>query len=253
MDRIKRFLVDCRIMDERDASIYVLGLRKGVIASKDVVGEIKGIRQNTAGDVLRRLSKEGCFEETPPSGGGRGRARKFKAVHLKTALPNLVEGLQDFQEDLALLDEHMEIPSEREPEEEIWIMSPPRVAISGLKGLVESAEKTIQISSHDCTWLEETELSSALKSAIDRKVRVTVLASESGKKKIERSLRAAPKVNIKLSNSDSPVFIIIDKKTAVFPLRQRGISSGYHGLRVTNKDLVENFSNLFEELAKRRR
>ncbi|MHA1962244.1 MAG: hypothetical protein ACW99U_18730 [Candidatus Thorarchaeota archaeon] len=249
LDKLKQFFIDCGIMSKTDASIYVLGLRKRIITTRDVVEKMR-MRQNTAGAHLRRLSREGYFEETPYSGGGKGRARKFKAVHVKTAMPKLLEGLKDFRESLALLDEHMEMPVEGDPEEDIWILSPQRVAVSGLIDLVNSSKKSIKINSHDCTWLEDEDLTSALESAETRKVNVTIIANDAGIERIERNLSASSGIETVCGNCRSPAFVIIDSETVVLSLRLKGISSEYHGLKISSKELVENFSNLFEELKK---
>lgn len=251
-DRIRRFLTKCGIMDESEASIYVLGLEKGVLTTR-MVQETQGIRQSTAGDRLRRLSKAGYFEETPPKGGGRGRARKFRVVSPRTALSEILVGFRGFEEDLALVDEHLELLGDIEPEEEVWISSPQNVALKSLKDLVESATDSIQISSHDCTWLEEPELASALRLATEKNVQVTVLANRLGKEVTREKFSAVKIIEILESKTKGPAFLIVDSKTIVLPLKQRGISSEYHGLKITNKDLVERFLKLFEETAAKER
>src|SRR3989442_6521619 len=112
-DDLRNFLQRIAGLDENEAAIYALGIEKGVITTRDAM-TATNLRQTTAGEILRRLSKRGFFRATvqePGTRGGRGHAQKFTAESPRVALRNILDNIDRFRELLGPLDEHMEYTS----------------------------------------------------------------------------------------------------------------------------------------------
>lgn len=174
---IAMFLVTAGKLDQTKASIYALGLNKLIITSKDVVKETD-LRQNTAGDYLRVLAKNGYFETVPSDSSHKGAIKKYKAIPPSLALKDLIEKTKQLPETLAMIQEHLETQSESlNEEDDIWLIQSQEASIA--KGLhtIKNAKKSVRICSNDCSWFSDDSVRDTLRSVLKKKIPVTVIAN----------------------------------------------------------------------------
>jgi len=150
---VKTFLATSGKLKELDATIYALGLKEGTITSSDVV-EATGLRQTTSGDRLRRLASKGFFEVTPHVGkapaSGRGHPRKYRAVHPRIVLKDLLKRYDELQPALDIIDQHLEVLAESTGQGgDLWLIQPQKIALRKASAMLRGAERSIKIYSHD--------------------------------------------------------------------------------------------------------
>ena len=249
---VKTFLtVSAKLgLDEIDATIYALGLKKGIITSSDVAEETK-LRQPTAGDRLRRLSSKGFFEVTPHVGetpaSGRGHPRKYRVVHPRIALKDLLKEYDKLPPTLGLIDQHFEVLAESTGQEgDLWLLQPEKIALEKASMMLRGAERSIKIYSHDCTWFWDEGIKNALKDAISRGVTVQVLATNP-ERKITKGL-ASINAELYILDFRGPPFCLIDDSLLILPKKEGTLRTQYSLISTNGRYLVDNFGKMYVKL-----
>lgn len=247
---VKTFLTVSGKLDEMDATIYALGLKKGIITSSDVVEETK-LRQPTSGDRLRRLASKGFFEVTPHVGeapaSGRGHPRKYRVVHPRIALKDLLKAYDELRPTLNLIDQHFEVLAESTGQEgDLWLIQPQKTALKKASAMLRGAERSIKIYSHDCTWFWDEGIKNALRDVISRGVTVQVLATNPDRK-ITKGL-ASINAELYLLDFLGPPFCLIDDSLLILPKREGTLRTRYSLILTNDGYLVDNFSKMYVNL-----
>jgi len=247
---VKTFLTISGKLDEMDATIYALGLKEGIITSSDVA-VATGLRQTTSGDRLRRLASKGFFEVTPHVGeiptSGKGHPRRYRVVHPKIVLEDLLKIKDELRPALDIIDQHLEVLAESAgPEGDFWLIQPQKIALKKASSMLRGAERSIKIYSHDCTWFWDEEIKNALKDAITRGVAVQVLATNPDRK-ITKGLAS---INIELYILDfpGPPFCLIDDSLLLLPKKEGTLHIQYSLISTNERYLVDNFSEMYVKL-----
>jgi len=247
---VKTFLAASGKLDELDATIYALGLKEGTITSSDVA-LATGLRQTTSGDRLRRLASKGFFEVTPHVGkapaSGRGHPRKYRVVHPRIVLEDLLKRYDELQPALEIIDQHLEVLAEStEQEGDLWLIWPQKIALKEGSAMLRGAERSIKIYSHDCTWFWDEGIKNTLKDAISRGVTVQVLATNPDRK-IARGLAS---INAELYILDflGPPFCLIDDFLLLLAKREGTLRVQYSLISTNEGYLVDNFSKMYVKL-----
>ncbi len=233
-------------MDSTEAAIYVLGLERGVITTREAMAFTNG-QQTTAGSVLRRLTGRGFFEKTlgeEKAKGGKGHGQKFRAVRPGSALKGVLGGYGRLQELLGAIDEHMDYMAQQDIlEDEVWQI-PTNVSIEHLCGSIASAEKSIRISSNDCSWALDEDIFRAIKEAAGRKLVIEVVVSKVSEVESTRlmSLGLTPRI----APDPSQPFALIDGKALYQSIRFGQTSTHYGALFTKNPYMVRNHISSFE-------
>lgn len=251
-NELKKFLIEAVKLEEKDAAIYILGLRKGIITSGDVIDAhiVPRARQNTAGDHLRRLRHDGYFESGPEEENrrGKGRARKYKATPPEIVLKEPLELYKGLNQILGEIDEHREVLSETsELDEDIWILKSQKIGMQQFASMIRGARKSIKIYSHDCTWFEEPSVSNALRNAKQNKVGIQVFATNPD----ERIVKGLKKIgDIARTKTRFVPFCIVDDSILLLPCKGGVFANEYFVVSTRQKYLVDNFVETFNSLQK---
>lgn len=247
---VRMFLVTSGKLDEKDATIYALGLKKGTITSSDVA-EATGLRQTTSGNRLRRLASKGFFEVTPHVGeapaSGRGYPRKYRVIHPRMVLKDLLVGFNELGPALDLIDQHLEVLAESKVEEgELWLIQPQEMAFRKASAILRGAERTIKIFGHDCTWFRDEGIRNTLKDAVSRGVTVQVLAINPDK----TAARGLVNINAELYLHDFPCipFCLVDDFLLILPKRGGTVWMQYYLIFTTDRYIVDNFSRMYVKI-----
>ena len=247
---VRTFLITSGKLDEKDATIYALGLKKGTITSSDVV-EATGLRQSTSGNRLKRLASRGFFEVTPHVGeapaSGRGYPRKYRVLNPRMVLKDLLDGFRELSPALDLIDQHLEVLAESKAEEgELWMIQPQKIALRKTSAILKGAERTIKICGHDCTWFQDDGIRNALKDATSRGVAVQVLATNPDKK----TVKGLVNINTELYLHDFPCipFCLVDDFILILPKKGGTLRMQYYLISTTDRYIVDNFSHMYIKL-----
>ena len=243
-------LVETHRLDEDDAKIYVLGLKKGIITSGNIVKEKIISRQPTASDRLRRLTNEGYFECTldEQKMRGKGHTKKYKAIPPEVVLQDYLRNYGEIHACIEKIKEHRELLSETtELENEIWLLKPQKVAMNRTATMIRSAKQNVKIFSHDCTWFYDTEIKDSLGRAISNKVPVQLFATEAD----ERITNGLKKMGISLIKSSAVClpFCLVDDSLLLLPCSGGVLSTEYFVISTRQKYLVDNFIGIFNSLS----
>ena len=229
-------------LGQAEAAVYALGVKLGTLTTGDVVRGVKGLRQNTAGDVLRRLSKDGYFAATPAEAGakgGRGHAQRFRVIPPQIVLQTQLNALGRFRDVLNELAEHLEtLPPVAGDDEELWRLTP-NALLAHFCGSVSAARKTVLIHSNDCSWVAEEQVLRSLVEARKRGVRIRVFAAAL----TEAHRTAFLKRGISCSGRQprGQPFAIIDGEALYLPIRLGQLRSEYGAIFTRNPYVVGNF------------
>jgi len=247
---LKKFLAASGTLDESDATIYALGLKKGTITSSDAA-EATGLRQTTSGGRLKRLASKGFFEVTPHVGetpaSGRGYPRKYRVVHPRIVLKDLFDMFETLLPKMDIIDQHLEVQAESTSEEgNLWLLRPQRVALRRGSVMLRGAERSIKIYGHDCTWCNGKNIMNALKDAAAKGILVQVLATNPDKKvtKVLMSIKA------ELYVLDFPgiPFCLVDDSILIMPRKEGTLQTQYSLIFTNDKYMVEHFGKLYVKL-----
>ncbi len=252
-DDLRNFLQRIAGFDENEAAIYALGIERGVITTRDAMGATK-LRQTTAGEILRRLSKRGFFRASISEAGGkggRGHAQRFAVENPKTALKIVLESIDRFQDLLGQIDEHLEvIGSQGSVDEEMWELSPDTL-VSQFVASVGSCSSSVKVVSNDCSWVSSDEIREAFKAASVRGVMITVRAAHVSAKDSETLSGCG--VRLEELRARGQPFALVDDRILYLPVKTGSLRSEYSGMCTSNPYLVGNFLSLFENLSSSRR
>jgi len=253
LDDFKKLLQEVARLDANAAAIYAAGIEKGTITTRDAMNATN-LRQTTAGEILRRLSKRGFFRATvqePGTRGGRGHAQKFTAESPRVALRNILDNIDRFRELLGPLDEHMEYTSAQGgSNEEMWQLSAETLE-QHFAATVASCSLSVKIASNDCSWVAEDEILKALKSASARDIPITVRAAQISTQHAEKLGQCGVRVEV-VKHRGQP-FALIDDRVLYIPVRTGALKSEYSGLTTSNPYTVGNFLSQFDNLSTERR
>lgn len=244
-------LVKAGTLDKTDASIYILGLKKGIITSGDIVDAQITPRQTTAADHLRKLFNAGYFESTLGEGNrkGKGRAREFRATPPDTVLKDLLEMYQGVNQVLEKIKEHRELLSEaHEGDDEIWVIKPQKVALQKAALTMQNAKKSIKIYGHDCTWYNISSISAALSRVKKNKVGIYVTATDPEERTGKGLARMG--IDIKRTSAMNIPFCLIDDSVLLLPCKGGVLENEYFVIATRQKYLVDNFVQMFEGMNK---
>jgi sugar-specific transcriptional regulator TrmB len=249
-DVLLSFLIEAGKLNEIDAKIYVLGLKKGIITSGEVVKERILSRQTTVGDRLRRLANDGYFERTldEPKLRGKGHARKYKAIPPEVALSSFLEKYQGIHDCIEKIKESRELQSETtELENEIWLIRPQKVAMSRVAAFIRSARQSVKIFSHDCSWFQISEIKDSLQIIASNKVPVQIFATKADEK-IDKALK---KIGIHLLKTAATYipFCLIDDSLLLLSCLGGLLSNEYFVISTKQKYLVNNFAETFNSIS----
>lgn len=255
--KLKQFLVESGKLDEPDASIYILGLNMGVITSRDVINEMSGITQSTAGEHLNKLANEGYFKRTPSEGsdykGGRGHVIKYAVIAPKLKLKELFGLYDEIKANIGRIDEHLEVLADNKTEtgEDIWIIKPFKIALQEICKYIRGASISIKIYSHDCHWFEDSELMKSIKTVLDKKIPVEIITN-SIKKNMAGEMRNMG-VKLKRTRTRHVSFCLIDDSLLLLPLKTEKLSNQYIALALSNRHFIADCSDFFREISNKRR
>lgn len=250
-DVLMAFIIEAGKLGKKDASIYTLGLKKGVITSGDIVDANIIPRQSTAADRLRKLANAGYFEPElkDADSRGKGRARKFRASPPETVLSELLDMYHGVNQVLETLNEHREVMSEADPvDDRIWLMKPQKAAMRQAAAIIENAQTSVKIYSHDCSWFRITAITNALKKASDNNVSVTVIAT----KLAEQTTKWLTKTGAAIHTTDFPSvpYCLIDDSTLLLPCNGGVLGNDYQIIKTRQNYLVKCFLEMFETIIK---
>jgi hypothetical protein len=243
---LKQFLIKAGTLEETDANIYVLGLKKGIITSGDVVDAQILPRQTTAADHLRKLFNSGYFEGilAEENRKGKGRARKFKAALPEAVLKDLLEMYQGLNTILGKIREHREILAEAgETDDEVWLIRPQKMVIQKTALMIQGAKQSVKLYGHDCTWFKDTSINTALGKASKNQVHIIAVATAPDEKIIKGFKRIG--VEIKQTSSVSIPFCLIDDSILLLPCRGGVLENEYFAIATRQKYLIGNFIQMF--------
>lgn len=246
---VANFLVVTGLLDDANAKIYALGLRKFSITTADVIREFPEMRQTTAGDCLRRLSRLGYFENTPSDSKSKGKAKKFRSIAPRIALKRIMEQSSRLPESIAMIDEHFEHHMESaNEEEEIWLVQSEKASFLKGASIIKSAKKSIKMFSNDCSWFNDDGIRSALEHLVKRNVSIIVKANP-GQRESE-GLKAIGVRIISVKEKGPPICIVDDRillqVTMVGSVRTR-----YNLMTTSQPYTVRKHLELFESLGRR--
>ena len=245
--KLHSFLVTTGKLDETDANIYVLALKKGVIKSSDVSEEFSRIRPNAAIARLKGLAKKGLLEVAPKETiGKRPYGMIFKAIHPRTALKDVVEKSLELPHLLERYNEHWEILSEKPAQDtKIWLTKSAKAAKRIGCSMLGGAKQEIKIYCHDCSWFEILDIQTSLETAVANGVTVVVIANNPPKHIVEKLTQTGISLYICESSYGLP-FCIIDNCWLFLPTQSGILSKQYCAIRTNDKYMVDNFANLFD-------
>jgi len=250
-EELQLFLVQTYRLDEIDAKIYTLALKKGMVTSGIVINEMPELHQPTVSDKLRRLANKGFLAATPRVRGTKSDAKRYPSKYLPVS-PRLVlkDSLAIYEHVnkvvLSQIDEHMEVLSTKESEEldeDIWITKPEEIAMIRWASAIQNAKNSVQIYSHDCTWFNDDGIRNALRTASSQGVKVEVIATQPDSRVISGLSKIG--INVNLTNLPNIPFCVIDKKLLFIPFRGGKLGTRYLFLMSGQKYLVENFMKFF--------
>jgi predicted transcriptional regulator len=248
---LKDKLVKMQLLSQSSADIYGVGLRHGTVTSSDVAAELD-VRASTASNRLQKLVKDGYFERTPregePKKSGKGHAIRYRVVPAEQALQKIIADSKDLAKAADMATAPYELQAEQASDHgDMWLAEAEHLVFA--KGIekITGARKTVQISSRDCSWLDDGQVTEAIAKATKNNVKVRIAASEipTGFKQTIRRLGAS---YVKTPFS-GPTFCIVDRSTLLIPFRPRTLREGYHLLVTTHKYLVSEFIRYFESLS----
>ena len=247
---VASFLVEIGKLDQRDADIYALGLKKFVITSNDVIHEFTDLRQNTAGGRLQRLARNGYFENTPSDVARKNVAKKFKVVSPRIALKKILSASERLQKSLALIEEYSENPNlapNVSDEDEIWVSGSNDTSISRGAAIIQGAKENVKICSNDCSWIKEPEIEKALNSVSKKKVPISVVANpDDGVSKQLKNLGA--KV---LRSTDMGVpFCVVDDRMLITVGQSSGVRTRHILISTMQPYMVKKHLELFNRFAR---
>jgi sugar-specific transcriptional regulator TrmB len=250
-DALMAFIIEAGKLEKTDAAIYILGLKKGVITSGDIVDASIISRQTTAGDRLRKLSNAGYFEAVLKelNRRGQGRARKFKASPPQVVLRELLEMYQGVNQVLETVNEHREVLSEADPpDDEIWLIKPQKTAMHQVATVIGNAQTSVKIYSHDCSWFRVAAITNALVKARGNKIKISVIATNPNEQ-IEKWLK---KIGGDLQNTKLPCvpFCVVDDATLFLPCAGGVLGNDYFVIKTKQRYLVDDFVEMFETMKK---
>lgn len=247
---LKKFLATSGTLDEVGATIYALGLKKGIITSSDVA-EATGLRQPTSGGRLKRLASKGFFELTPHVGetpaSGRGYPRKYRVVHPRIVLKDLFDMFGMLLPKMDIIDQHLEVQAEHTSEEgNLWLLRPQKVALRRGSVMLRGAERSIKIYGHDCTWCNSENILNALKGAVSKGISVQVLATKPDKKiaKVLMGMQA----ELYILDFPGIPFCLIDDSILIVPRKEGTLQTQYSIISTNDKYMVEHFGKLYVKL-----
>jgi len=243
---LESFLVDSGKMKKNDAKIYVFGLKRGTITSRDVAS-ITGLSQSTAKDRLTRLADQGCFESTPSEGHGRGRAIRYRALHPRLVLKKVIAQTEKLQSWFAKIDEHMEYLGESLVQEsDFWLTKSHEEALSMVASLIEGAKQEIKLYCHDCSWIRVEGIKEAIKTAVSNGVKLEVIATNP----IEDATGYLDGLGVHLENTqfNGPVFCVIDGSVLLMPYRGGALEAYYYLIRTNDKQWVTQYLNCYNSI-----
>jgi len=257
-EELQSFLVRIYKLDEIDAKIYALALKKGILTSGIVITEMPELHQQTVSDKLRRLSNKGFLISTPRVVGVKSEAKRYPIKYLPVS-PRMV--LRDTltmyahidKVVLSQIDEHLELLSTKQSEEfdeDIWIAKPEEIAMSRWGSAILNAKDRIQIYSHDCTWFNDDGIRNALRGASSKGVKIEVIATHP-ESKVTVGLSKMG-INVDVTDQPNIPFCIIDKKLLFIPFKGGKLGTRYLFLMTGQKYLIENFVNFFSNVYKRK-
>ena len=247
---LKSFLAISGRLDETDATIYALGLKKCTITSSDVE-EATGLRQTTSGGRLKRLASKGFFELTPHVGetpaSGRGYPRKYRVVHPRIVLKDLFDMFGTILPKMDIIDQHLEVQAERTTEEgNLWLLRPQRVALRKGSVMLRGAERSIKIYAHDCSWCNDESIMNALEHATSKGISVQVLATKPDKK-VAKFLKGI-KAELYVLDFPGMPFCLVDDLVLIVPRKEGTLRAQYSIISTNDKYMVEHFGKLFVKL-----
>ena len=241
------FLITTGKLDQKDADIYVLALKKGVIKSSDVSDEFSDVRPSTAITRMNRLAKKGFLEVLPKeTTRRRPYAVKFRAIHPKIALEEVVEKAIALPKLLELYDEHWEFLAEKAKlDSEMWLAKSQKAAIGIGCSMLRGSKKEIRIYSHDCTWFNNVDVQTSLQDARSNGITITVIAHNPEDGIVEMLTNMGISVHA-CKGFCGPPFCVIDKQWLFLPVQSGTLSKQFSVMRTNDKYLVDNFLSLFD-------
>lgn len=242
------FLVTIGKLDPKDASIYVLALKKGVIKSRDVYDEF-GIRPNAAIARLKALTNLGMLEVAPKETAKMHPYSKcFKAINPRIALKDIVKRSMDLPHLLERYDMYEEEILAESPIQptEIWIAGSAKAAIRIGASMFSGAKQEIKIYCHDCSWFDEyIDIQESLEDVAKNSISISVIADCPP----ENTARELTEMGVKFytcRDFRGPTFCIIDGCWLLLPTQTGTLSKQYSVLRTNDKYIVDEFINLFK-------
>jgi hypothetical protein len=244
---IKAFFVATGKLDEIDAKIYVLALKKGVVSSSDVSDEFPEIRSSTAIARLKSLANKGFLEYIPKeTSRKRPCAIDFKAIHPKDALGEVLERTKLLPELLALYDEHWESLAENPKKDtETWLSKSEKEAARIGASILDAAKQEVKIYSHDCSWFKYIDVQSSLEAARSNGATINVIA-HNPEETVARDLIKMKVSLFKCEKCFGPPFCIVDKSWLFLPIQSGSLQRQFSALRTNDEYLINNFLSLFE-------
>lgn len=235
-------------LDDIDAKIYALGLEKFMVMSRDVVQEL-GLSQSTAGDRLVALANRGFFLPTaaPPGGGGRKSGRLYKVVSPRQALSGKLQRVNEFMEQLQLIDEHLEVLADKQPRRDEIFRIAPDVLAPHFESQAKSAKATIKVASNDCSWIEDPDVRRILREAAAQGTKVFVSLRETSEP-VEEFLNSIG-AEIRRRPNETVTFALLDDEQLYIAHREGRLNTRYAAQYTANPDLVNKFVRLFDGAA----
>lgn len=243
---LESFLVESGKMKKDDAKVYVFGLKRGTITSRDVAG-MTGLSQSTAKDRLARLADRGFFESTLGEGHGRGRAVRYRALHPRLVLKGVIARTEELQSWLAKIDEHLEYLGESPAQEsDFWLTKSHEETLSMVASMIEAAKEEIKLYSHDCSWIRVEEIKEAIKAAISKGVKLEVIATNP----LEEATHELDDMGVHLENTqfNGPVFCVIDGSILLMPYKGGALETYYYLMKTNDKHWVTQYLNCFNSI-----
>ncbi len=250
---LEQFFIECGKLNEKEASIYILSLKKGQLSVSIVEDELE-IDPKPAKKIFRHLETLGYLKarNPPPLNhrGGSGNKLIYIPCSPSTILEKEKAKLSEMKIICDQLDEHLEslnsLP-QNDGEGSIYVQRDHDVGIKDLIGIISNAKQSIMMAGRDCSVLEEPDFIPTINSIVTKNIAVSVITSD------KDVLANTSKPNgIKIVHNDCVLmpFVIVDNTHIMIAYKPNHPTPKYQYIMSTNQYLIKKFSNIFWHLYK---
>ena len=221
-----------------EASAYCTIVESGPIKANDLAIKAK-IPTGRVYEILTALTDKGWLKKTG------NRPVKYDAQHPRYVLDLELDQLQTkMQQSLRIAEQAWEVRNEQigDEDDKSWIVAGMHGIILEVRNLFNTAEKSIKIVESSISWLTNRDYRK-LAELVDRKVRLSVVATESCKEELQRL--SDLKSEVRIFNKPDVSFYLIDDKVVLMRL-----NSPDTGTVIQDLNVAKIFTTKFNQITK---